>query len=133
MVWLLTSAEQKLSNLSRQSYQAMIKTPWRCVQCQTRYAYSQTSTQALRTACSHMPRKCLWPFVLMLLPENAADCRQAVKYWGDVLEGVVTQCVVSISLHAPSSQRPHSSLSLVQRSPKWVDANDQYYNNVALK
>ncbi|KAI0336397.1 Piwi-domain-containing protein [Cubamyces sp. BRFM 1775] len=50
--------------------------------------------------------------ILVILPANAADCRRAVKHWGDIKMRVSTQCV---------------------RSPKWLTANDQYCNNVVLK
>ncbi|KAI0721640.1 Piwi domain-containing protein [Cerioporus squamosus] len=50
--------------------------------------------------------------ILVMLPANAADCRRAVKHWGDIKTAISTQCV---------------------RSGKWERCNDQYCNNVALK
>ncbi|KAI0305799.1 Piwi domain-containing protein, partial [Multifurca ochricompacta] len=50
--------------------------------------------------------------VLVVLPESAAAQRKAVKAWGDVTRQVATQCV---------------------RTGKFKNANDQYYNNLALK
>ncbi|GBE81691.1 Protein argonaute [Sparassis crispa] len=51
-------------------------------------------------------------FILVILPQNAAEVRAQVKYWGDVFRGVSTQCV---------------------RVGKFETAGDQYCNNVALK
>ncbi|KAH9946209.1 Piwi domain-containing protein, partial [Epithele typhae] len=55
-------------------------------------------------------------FLLVLLPEQAQDCRQLVKHWGDITHGVLTQCL---------------------RAGKWNKnigpRGDQYRNNVALK
>ncbi|KAI1796007.1 Piwi-domain-containing protein [Ganoderma leucocontextum] len=50
--------------------------------------------------------------VLCILPQHATEIRQVIKNWGDVKRSVSTQCV---------------------RAGKWEKANDQYYNNVALK
>ncbi|KAI5900235.1 Piwi-domain-containing protein [Schizophyllum commune H4-8] len=50
--------------------------------------------------------------ILVLLPESAKGIRQEVKHLGDVAIGVITQCV---------------------RQNKVQKANDQYYNNVAIK
>jgi eukaryotic translation initiation factor 2C len=50
--------------------------------------------------------------VLVVLPDSAAAQRKAVKAWGDVTRQVATQCV---------------------KTMKFRRANDQYYNNVALK
>ncbi|KAJ4464674.1 Piwi domain-containing protein [Lentinula edodes] len=52
------------------------------------------------------------PLLLILLPQNAAEVRQRVKHWGDFTAGVITQCV---------------------REGKLKRANDQYFNNIALK
>lgn len=35
--------------------------------------------------------------ILVILPANAADCRRAVKHWGDIKMRVSTQCVVRLS------------------------------------
>ncbi|KAH7889904.1 Piwi-domain-containing protein [Phlebopus sp. FC_14] len=50
--------------------------------------------------------------LLVVLPSQAAEIRFAVKQYGDVLRGIVTQCV---------------------RQDKIARANDQYCNNVAMK
>ncbi|KLO09063.1 Piwi-domain-containing protein [Schizopora paradoxa] len=50
--------------------------------------------------------------ILVILPDNAAETKRAVKYWGDIKEGIVTQCV---------------------KSSKIMGANDQYLNNVCMK
>ncbi|PPQ82370.1 hypothetical protein CVT25_008331 [Psilocybe cyanescens] len=50
--------------------------------------------------------------VIVLLPNNGAGIRSAVKHWGDVTLGVATQCLREAKLHK---------------------ANDQYWNNIALK
>jgi len=50
--------------------------------------------------------------VMVVLPDSAAAQRKAVKAWGDVARQVATQCV---------------------KTMKFRNANDQYYNNVALK
>ncbi|KAI0292287.1 Piwi domain-containing protein [Russula brevipes] len=50
--------------------------------------------------------------VLVVLPDSAAAQRKAVKAWGDVTRQVATQCV---------------------KTMKFRNANDQYFNNVALK
>ncbi|KAH6918741.1 Piwi domain-containing protein [Coprinopsis sp. MPI-PUGE-AT-0042] len=58
-------------------------------------------------------RQLLRQFVLfVILPQEAAAIRSAVKYWGDVLQGVTTQCV---------------------RSGKIQRVNNQYVNNLLLK
>ena len=36
--------------------------------------------------------------LLVFLPANAADCRHYVKFWGDMIADVSTQCVVGSSL-----------------------------------
>jgi hypothetical protein len=38
-------------------------------------------------------------FVLVILPERAEEVRNLVKHTGDVMLGVATQCVVSLSLN----------------------------------
>ncbi|KAH7929773.1 Piwi-domain-containing protein [Leucogyrophana mollusca] len=54
--------------------------------------------------------------ILVILPSNAADIRLAVKQWGDVINGISTQCVRE------------------DKVTKAVGKNDsQYCNNVALK
>ncbi|KAK0240576.1 argonaute-like protein [Armillaria nabsnona] len=50
--------------------------------------------------------------VLVILPPKSDEVRHAVKHWGDVTRGVLTQCV---------------------RSDKVLSAGDQYWANVALK
>ncbi|KAI3607901.1 argonaute-like protein [Moniliophthora roreri] len=50
--------------------------------------------------------------VLIVLPTNAADLRTQVKHWGDIENGVRTQCI---------------------RESKLFKANNQYWNNIALK
>ncbi|KAK7049286.1 hypothetical protein VNI00_005887 [Paramarasmius palmivorus] len=50
--------------------------------------------------------------ILVILPEKAEPLRNRVKHWSDVIMGVRTQCV---------------------RIDKLKKANNQYYNNVALK
>lgn len=39
-------------------------------------------------------RKPVPDFMLVILPEHAAELRKATKWWGDVLRAVPTQCVV---------------------------------------
>ncbi|KAI0705837.1 Piwi-domain-containing protein, partial [Cytidiella melzeri] len=51
-------------------------------------------------------------FILVVLPMNAAVLRREVKQWGDIIQGIATQCV---------------------RQGKYERANDQYCNNLALK
>lgn len=36
-------------------------------------------------------------FLLVFLPANAADCRCYVKFWGDMVVDISTQCVVCLS------------------------------------
>jgi len=50
--------------------------------------------------------------LIVILPNSAGPIRNAVKYWGDVKYGVMTQCL---------------------RLEKFMGANNQYWNNVALK
>ena len=38
--------------------------------------------------------------LLVFLPSNAPDCRHYVKFWGDMVADVSTQCVVCINLIA---------------------------------
>ncbi|KAJ3737315.1 ribonuclease H-like domain-containing protein [Lentinula guzmanii] len=52
------------------------------------------------------------PLLIVILPQNAAEVRQRVKHWGDFTAGVLTQCI---------------------REGKLKRANDQYFNNIALK
>ncbi|KAM5539012.1 hypothetical protein V8D89_007235 [Ganoderma adspersum] len=55
--------------------------------------------------------------LLVFLPANAADCRHYVKFWGDMVADVSTQCV-------RGGKWNHS------RNPNQLD---QYCNNLALK
>ncbi|TBU46794.1 Piwi-domain-containing protein [Dichomitus squalens] len=57
-------------------------------------------------------RKLKPTLVLCIMPENSAETRRAIKYWGDCARGVSTQCVLK---------------------GKWDHASEQYYANVALK
>jgi eukaryotic translation initiation factor 2C len=50
--------------------------------------------------------------LIVILPNSAGPIRNAVKHWGDVTYGVMTQCL---------------------RLEKFLAANNQYWNNVALK
>ncbi|TRM62693.1 Piwi domain-containing protein [Schizophyllum amplum] len=50
--------------------------------------------------------------ILVFLPQNAKPIRQYVKQWGDIRQGVITQCV---------------------RQGKVARANNQYFNNVGIK
>ncbi|KAL1746079.1 Piwi domain-containing protein [Schizophyllum fasciatum] len=50
--------------------------------------------------------------ILVFLPSNAKGIRQGVKHFGDIVHGVITQCV---------------------RQNKVEKANNQYFNNVAIK
>ncbi|TFY78278.1 hypothetical protein EWM64_g5734 [Hericium alpestre] len=50
--------------------------------------------------------------VLFILPDNAAEIKKAIKFWGDTQYGISTQCV---------------------RQNKAARANNQYCNNLALK
>ncbi|KAF8811942.1 argonaute-like protein [Phlegmacium glaucopus] len=50
--------------------------------------------------------------LIVILPNSAGPIRNAVKHWGDVRYGVMTQCL---------------------RLEKFMAANNQYWNNVALK
>ncbi|EJD05760.1 Piwi-domain-containing protein [Fomitiporia mediterranea MF3/22] len=50
--------------------------------------------------------------LLIILPENAAPLKKTVKQFGDIMHGVVTQCV---------------------RVDKLMRANNQYHNNLVLK
>jgi len=50
--------------------------------------------------------------LIVILPNSAGPIRNAVKHWGDVKYGVMTQCL---------------------RLEKFMAANNQYWNNVALK
>ncbi|KAF9463147.1 Piwi domain-containing protein [Collybia nuda] len=50
--------------------------------------------------------------LIVILPLKAAEIRLRVKHWGDIIQGVQTQCL---------------------REDKVTGARDQYWNNVALK
>ncbi|KAF8968250.1 ribonuclease H-like domain-containing protein [Flammula alnicola] len=50
--------------------------------------------------------------LIIILPANAAPIRNSVKHWGDIRSGITTQCL---------------------RQSKLVRANNQYWNNIALK
>jgi len=50
--------------------------------------------------------------LVVILPNSAGAIRTTVKHWGDVRNGVMTQCL---------------------RLDKFLSANNQYWNNVALK
>jgi len=50
--------------------------------------------------------------ILVVLQDNTADVRKQVKQWGDIIEGVPTQCV---------------------KTSKIVRTNDQYLKNLCLK
>jgi len=77
--------------------------------------YAQSSPGADRSGegdGSYM--KTAWnTFILIvILPNSAGPIRNTVKHWGDVRYGVMTQCL---------------------RYEKFMAANNQYWNNVALK
>ncbi|KAF9228654.1 Piwi-domain-containing protein [Gyrodon lividus] len=81
-----------------------------CQKLGTYHQWSSDLKQAARHATGH---ETLQPdLILVILPSSAADIRFSVKQHGDVLKGVVTQCV---------------------RVDKIARANDQYCNNVAMK
>ncbi|PIL23868.1 Argonaute [Ganoderma sinense ZZ0214-1] len=75
---------------------------------------------ALEEAGRFMRAQCMGnekpQLLLVFLPANAGDCRRYVKYWGDMVADISTQCV---------------------RGGKWNHARDkqldQYCNNLALK
>ncbi|KAJ7197205.1 argonaute-like protein [Mycena pura] len=50
--------------------------------------------------------------IMVLLPSSAEEIKIRVKYWGDIKRGICTSCL---------------------RESKVQRANDQYYNNVAIK
>ncbi len=62
------------------------------------------SPQALEDAGRFMRAQCTGnekpQLLLVFLPNNAADCRRYVKFWGDMVADVSTQCVVCIGLIA---------------------------------
>ncbi|KAF5391908.1 hypothetical protein D9757_001740 [Collybiopsis confluens] len=76
----------------------------------------QAAEMVLNRAMATMRNKCgaieSQPLLVILLPQNAADVRQRVKFWSDTSSGVLTQCL---------------------REGKLRKANDQYFNNIALK
>ncbi|KAJ2916815.1 hypothetical protein MD484_g3559, partial [Candolleomyces efflorescens] len=60
-------------------------------------------------------------FLLIILPKEAASLRAAIKHWGDVMEGIPTQCVREDKISKfenPNGRQGNSS---------------QYWNNVLLK
>ncbi|KAJ7470325.1 argonaute-like protein [Mycena latifolia] len=79
---------------------------------------------AVHTAQGHSPEKALNAIlremlqrgppdvIIVLLPKNAEEIRTAVKFWGDVQNGVRTSCL---------------------REDKLQRANPAYFNNVAIK
>ena len=85
--------------------------------------------EAAQAATQDIPNKPRPGLVVVILPQSAGPLRKAVKQWGDLMQGIPTQCVVS-----PGTQlrrrRPHFCY---QRAGKYESANDQYCNNVALK
>lgn len=38
-------------------------------------------------------------FILVVLPFSATEIRKVVKHWGDVQQGIPTQCVVRSQFH----------------------------------
>ncbi|GJE90868.1 argonaute-like protein [Phanerochaete sordida] len=73
---------------------------------------NQSLLEAAQACVSNVPGKPKPSFVLVILPQNAGPLRKAVKQWGDMIEGIPTQCV---------------------RAGKYERPSDQYLNNVALK
>jgi eukaryotic translation initiation factor 2C len=67
--------------------------------------------------------------LLIILPDDAAALRKAVKHWGDAIRGIPTQCVVRVS---PFPEKP-IHLTFSQKAGKAKTANDQYNNNLILK
>ncbi|KAJ7632197.1 argonaute-like protein [Roridomyces roridus] len=67
---------------------------------------------ALKRICDQLGGSAAVQIIIVLLPANADPIRTAVKYYGDIEIGVRTQCL---------------------RETKLQRANNQYYNNVALK
>ncbi|KIP09095.1 hypothetical protein PHLGIDRAFT_116659 [Phlebiopsis gigantea 11061_1 CR5-6] len=68
--------------------------------------------QAAQEATKDVPGRPKPGLLVVILPQSAGPLRKAVKQWGDMVEGIPTQCV---------------------RADKYETANDQYCNNVALK
>ncbi|KAF9049368.1 Piwi-domain-containing protein [Hymenopellis radicata] len=61
---------------------------------------------------SRMGPNILPSILIVILPQIAAEAKHAVKYWGDIIQGIPTQCI---------------------RSDKVDKAKDQYWANVAQK
>ena len=67
--------------------------------------------------------------LVVILPDVAAEAREAVKLWSDTVAGVPTQCMVVI-------MTPSLTVRLIfsyQKLSKIRSANDQYCTNIALK
>lgn len=74
--------------------------------------------------------------ILAILPENAAPIYNCVKRFGDIIQGVATQCVVSVSDYLP--RRTLTGLTLRKRWNSKLAKYDarqcnQYHNNLILK
>ncbi|KAL0956200.1 hypothetical protein HGRIS_002357 [Hohenbuehelia grisea] len=63
------------------------------------------------------PKLITRPVIIAILPQNAAPIRAAVKLWGDIRQGVVTQCVRETKIYSRGN----------------FVAKDQYCNNVSIK
>ena len=69
--------------------------------------YVRVDLKGLELVCAHARvkilreegGKCNAQFILAILPENAEELRNAVKRFGDIEQGVATQCVVRSSFY----------------------------------
>ncbi|KAJ3504960.1 hypothetical protein NLJ89_g7668 [Agrocybe chaxingu] len=57
--------------------------------------------------------------IIVILPQDAGPLRTQIKHWGDIINGIPTQCL-----------REHKLLN--PRDPKFRPPDSQYWNNVAL-
>ncbi|CAA7260881.1 unnamed protein product [Cyclocybe aegerita] len=58
--------------------------------------------------------------IIVILPQDAGPLRTQIKHWGDIINGIPTQCLREHKLSNP-------------RDPKFRPPDSQYWNNVALK
>jgi eukaryotic translation initiation factor 2C len=68
--------------------------------------------------------------LIVILPNSAGPIRNAVKHWGDVKFGTLSVSVYLVDLKV---FRVSGVMTQCLRLEKFMAANNQYWNNVALK
>ncbi|KAN0075335.1 Piwi domain containing protein [Tylopilus felleus] len=115
--WGVVDYSSQRDRQANQKFVGMIRHNCQKLEMATPQAYitgsgNHVSQDLMRAAQEAAGNNAIPDLILVILPPSALEIRYQVKRHGDVLHGVVTQCV---------------------RVDKVARANDQYCNNVAMK